>query len=130
MSQTPAEILSCLKEYKVPTTGYRRGEDGEIEAHIFDRDLPEGWADSPAEVDGVSPPTEREAAVTEPLSASYEARPFNVLRAELKRRTGKGPAVGTSKAGVVAILTDLDDDDVTAADDAAFAARRSAEEQG
>jgi len=30
--------------------GYRRGDDGEIEAKIFEGNLPKGWSDSPAKV--------------------------------------------------------------------------------
>ena len=35
----------------MPTWGYRRGKDGEIESRIFDDGkLPKGWVDSPAKV--------------------------------------------------------------------------------
>ena len=34
-----------------PTWGYRKGDDGEVEAKLFeDGELPKGWHDTPAKV--------------------------------------------------------------------------------
>lgn len=33
-----------------PTWGYRKGDNGEVEAKLFDGKLPKGWHDSPAKV--------------------------------------------------------------------------------
>lgn len=51
-----------------PTYGYRRAEDGSVEAQIFDGEIPEGWCDSPARVDDKA-----EAKPAAPKAASKKA---------------------------------------------------------
>ena len=57
----------------------------------------------------VSPSATPESEVADETPAKpYEDHKFNVLKTELKRRTGKGPKAGTSKAAVIGRLKDLD----------------------
>ena len=120
MQRPDPKIQQRVREYENPTFGYRRGEDGGVEKDIFDGEVPEGWVDSPAKVDGAmadgwdnSVDLERDAVVVEApadsaLSKPYEDHTFNVLRAEFKRRTGKGPNPGTNKLELIQMLKDLD----------------------
>ena len=40
-----------MSDTKTPQWGYRKGEDGEVEAKLFPEGRPSrGWADSPAKV--------------------------------------------------------------------------------
>ncbi len=118
MQRPNHELQARIRECENPTFGYRRGEDGEVEKDIFDGEpLPAGWVDSPAKVDGevVTAPVEGEEtgspvhpAPDPPLAPPYETHPFNALRAEFKRRTGKVAAMTTSKEGYIALLKELD----------------------
>lgn len=99
-----------LREFANPTYGYRRGEDGEIEKDLFDGELPEGWFDSPADVDGEpeAAPKTLGVADADHLVPPYDQYSFGQLRAEYERRVGKGPPVGTSTADLVMALSDMD----------------------
>ncbi len=125
MQRSDGQLQIRIRECATPTFGYRRGEDGEIEKDIFDGEpLPAGWVDSPAKVDeaaGVaslsfftkSAPVVPGAAPVKDDARSlfkpYEDHPFNVLRAEFKRRTGKVAAKTTSKPDYIRLLQALDE---------------------
>ena len=120
MQRPDAYFQTRIREYENPTFGYRLGEDGEIEKEIFDGEPSEGWYDSPADVPRYASPAAPPAApapVPEPalpvgggieITAPYGKHKFNDLRAELVRRTAKGPPVGTNKIDLIAMLEDLD----------------------
>lgn len=135
MPVSNAETQRRLREFDSPTCGYRMGEDGEIECEVFETKLPKGWADSPANVtakrtkakavpddvpepdDGWDvvldqPATDPQPATipAEGLSPPYDQYGFTDLRAELKRRTGKGPRYGSTTLDIVAMLEATDGD--------------------
>lgn len=119
MSISDVEAARKTSEYENPTFGYRKGADGEIEKDIFDGVLPKGWVDSPAKVgkrkkaEAAKEATEDDASESTPdpaegLEPPYDQYTFHQLRAELKRRTGMGPKIGTTTAGVIAALVAWD----------------------
>lgn len=104
-----AEEQRKMRAYDTPVYGYRLDEDGDVEAAIFDGELPDGWADSPAELDGTAPADDGEHVDPgRALELPYEDHRFNVLRAEFKVRTGKGPPTGTDTATLIGLLETLD----------------------
>ena len=116
MQRPKHEMQARIRECENPTFGYRRGEDGQIEKDIFEGEpLPAGWVESPALLDEVATaPLEPAESPPEPaaddsaLTRPYEQHPFNALRAEFKRRTGKAAASTTKKQGYIALLLELD----------------------
>lgn len=107
----------------VPTFMYRLGEDGECEKQLFDHpeDIPAGrmWVDSPARINDApvrapaAPVGKKSAdAATEeapaPLAPPYNQHGFRELRAELKRRTGKGSKPGTSMEKLIELMEATD----------------------
>ena len=128
MQRPDNELQARIRECENPTFGYRRGEDGEIEKDIFNGYIPHGWVDSPADVGDMPPtphvqpgppvgggPVDSPESPPEPapddsaLAPPYEDHPFNVLRAEFKRRTGKVAAKTTSKPDYIRLLQALDE---------------------
>ena len=99
-----------------PAFRYRSDGEGGVEKRIFQHpdEVPEaaGWVDSPARVDQA--PEKPKPAPAAPdgdaagIQPPYEAHKFPVLRSELKRRTGKGPKVGTRKGKLAAMLEATD----------------------
>lgn len=121
MQPSDGEIQRRARSYANPLWGYRRGDDGGIDKDLFDGELPVGWYDSPAKVttfaasqplkvgDRVTVGAEAlEVIATIPLAPPYDAHNANVIKAEIKRRTGKGVKPGTTKAQMAAMLADLD----------------------
>jgi hypothetical protein len=115
MQPSDGEIQRRLRAYASPCYGYRRAADGTIEKDLFDGVRPEGWADSPAAV-GEAPtwkrPPAKEASDTDGTEATmlppYGHYGFKELRAEIKRRAGKGPVPGTTTKQMIAMLEALD----------------------
>lgn len=121
MSQFDAVLQGKIAACDVPTMGYRRGEDGEIEKDVFDGVIPKGWADSPASVDDpASLEAERETQPSDfteaegfpsepaPLAPPYTNYSYRELSTELKRRTGKGARPADNAETLMAQLNELD----------------------
>ena len=108
----------------MPTFMYRLGEDGECEKQLFDHpdDIPAGrrWVDSPARINDAPERPPAAAAATAasdatddapaPLAPPYSQHGFRELRAELKRRTGKGSKPGTSMEKLIELMDATDTD--------------------
>lgn len=105
----------------LPTFMYRLGEDGECEKRLFDHpdDIPASrrWVDSPARINDApvrapAAPVGKKSAGTEgapaPLTPPYDQHGFRELRAELKRRTGKGSKPGTSMEKLIELMEATD----------------------
>lgn len=102
---SPAEEQRRLREYAVPTFGYCLDKEGAVVAEVFDGEIPEGWADSPAIAEKLVPIHPDPGPS---IDSPYEDHSIAVLRKEVNARTGKGPKRATKAVDIVKVLEDLD----------------------